>query len=329
MKRAENLEIVIITYNRCGFLESTLDQLAAGPFASCKITVLDNASKDATREVCERFQLTLPNLAVITHPVNIGGNANYLRAVEAPRSTYAWVLCDDDTLDYTGVDDVLRALESEQFDLIEVGSTARQPWEAGAATTTQEALRRGSKYFFGLSFMPAVIFRTSLFDSACLCQGYDLVRTWFPHFALLNKGLAEDARIYFAKHPLVIRNDVNESTFSPLSWYANWVSSCSYIADPKFRRDAIRQATELRGYFRSLAFWIAIEKHYDPARFWEKMLAILIGYCPRQRLFLLLFLPLMLVPVPFSFLVRARSLVYWMMRVPKEEIPPVVLNNRD
>lgn len=325
----KNLEIVIITYNRAPFLQRTLEQLCSSPFAYFKITVLNNVSTDNTLEICQRFTGCLQDFRVVTHRVNIGGNANYLRAVELSESVYTWVLCDDDMLDFSSADDLLSALESEKFDLLEVGSTARQPWEAGLTTTTQESLRLGSKYFLGLSFMPAVIFRTSLFDSTCLCQGYDLIKTWYPHFALLNKGLAIDARIYFAKHPLVIRNDINESTFSPLSWYANWVSSCSYIADPGFRNDAIRQATELRGYFRSLAFWIAIEKHHDPKQFWDKMAAIFVGYPNRQRPLLLLFLPLMLVPLPLSMLVWARDLIYRLMRVPKEKIPSLVINTRD
>lgn len=323
------LEIVVITYNRSSFLAATLEHLKDSPFANYRITVLDNCSADDTREISLKAAASFPKLQVVTNRVNIGGNANYLRAVEISSSLYTWVLCDDDTMKFSEADDILKALESEEFDLVEVGSTARQPWEACLATTTREALRRGTKFFWGLSFMPAVIFRTALFDASCFFEGYNLVRSWYPHFALLNKALAVDARIYFAKHPLVIRNHVNESTFSPLSWYANWVSSCSYIADLGLRKDAIRQATELRGYYRSLAFWIAIEKHHDPKRCWEKIATIFIGYPSRQRPVLLLFLPLMLFPLPFSLLMWGRDLVYRVMKVPKKEIPPVVINTRD
>lgn len=320
---------MLLTYNRSQLLTKIIAQLAIGPFSELKITVLDNSSTDSTREICQEFYDVLENFRVITHRVNIGGNANYLRAVELSTSTYTWVLCDDDTLDFSETDDLLQALATEKFDLLEVGSTTRQPWEAGLTTTTREALRRGSKYFLGLSFMPAVIFRTSLFDADCFCQGYNLVRSWYPHFALLNKALRIDAPIYFTKHPLVVRNDVNESTFSPLSWYASWVNSCSFIEDPILRFEAIRQATHLRGYFKSLAFWIAIEKHHDPSRFWEKIATIFMGYSHSQRPLFLLFLPVMLIPLPFSLLVWARNLVYRLMRVPKEEIPPIAINDRN
>lgn len=323
------LEIIVITYNRSNFLARTLDQLKNSFFCGCKITVLDNCSTDDTAAVCTVYSSSFPRFYFVSHPKNIGGNANYLRAAEISLSTYTWVLCDDDSLKFNDADDLLRALESEKFDLLEVGSTVRQPWEAGLATTTKEAVHRGCQYFLGLSFMPAVIFRTSLFDAACMSEGYDLVRSWYPHFALLIKALRIDASIYFAKQPLIKRNNVNESTFSPLSWYANWVNSCSFIVDSKLRKEAIRQATLRRGYFKSLAFWIAIEKHHDPSRFWEKITTIFVGYRGRQRLVLLFFIPIMLIPLPFTLLVSLRNLVYLVMRVPKDEIPPIVINTRN
>lgn len=323
------LEIILLTYNRSSFLVSTLKQLQDSPFAPCRITVLDNCSTDDTRDVCLKASELFANLHIVTHRVNIGGNANYLRAVEISESLYTWVLCDDDTLHFSDCDDLLQTLATGSFDLLEVGSTARQAWEAGSATTTQEALKRGSQYFLGLSFMPAVIFKTALFDADCIAVGYNLIQSWYPHFALLNKALKINSPIYFAKNPLVVRNNVNESTFSPLSWYANWVSSCSCIENPAFRKEAIRQSTQLRGYFKSLAFWIAIEKHHDPSRFWNKITTIFLGYCYWWRPLLILFLPVMLVPIPYNLLVWARDLVYRFMQVPKEEVPPLMINDRN
>lgn len=248
--------------------------------------------------------------------------------MEIAEATYTWVLCDDDYLNFSHAGDLLQVLESEKFDLIEVGSPVHQPWEAGFATTTQETVKHGYQYFNGLSFVPAVIFRTSLFDSDCLRTGYDLVRSFYPQFSLLIKALCMDSSIYFVKQPLVERNKINESTFSPLFWYANWIDSCSFIEDPIQRKEAIRQVTQDNGYFKSLAFWIAFEKHYNPIKFWEKITTIFMGYSAGLRTRLLLLLPIMLIPLPLPLLLLLRNLVYRLMRVPKENIPPVIINDR-
>ena len=47
----DNLEIIVITYNRAELLGTTLDRLAASPFSTCRITVLNNASTDHTQQV--------------------------------------------------------------------------------------------------------------------------------------------------------------------------------------------------------------------------------------------------------------------------------------
>src|SRR4051812_15580028 len=96
-----DLEIFIFTYNRAESLKRTLLQLAAEPVRSCRITVLDNHSTDATPEVCTGARNFLPNLRHIRHSKNIGGLANYLRAIEVAEAKYTWVICDDDSFDFT------------------------------------------------------------------------------------------------------------------------------------------------------------------------------------------------------------------------------------
>jgi glycosyltransferase involved in cell wall biosynthesis len=97
----EDLEILLITYDRAKDLEKTLNQVLNSPFKNCKITVIDNCSPDDTPQVCAYFQKLFSNLEIIRHKKNIGSSPNYLRAVELSSSNYTWVLCDDDTFDFS------------------------------------------------------------------------------------------------------------------------------------------------------------------------------------------------------------------------------------
>lgn len=325
----QRLEIVIITYNRASFLQRTLEQLSASPFVDCRITVLDNYSTDDTRQVAQRVAPLFPDFKIVTHPKNIGGNPNYLRAVEISTLPYTWILCDDDNFNFYEITDLLAALASDKYDILVVGSTTHQPWEAGLSLSARQAVQRGASYYFGLSFIPSIIFRTAFFDNACLLEAYNLVRSWYPQLAVLNKALSVDALIYYSRSRLVMRNEVNESTFSPLSWYANWVDSCSYIKDPAIRCEAIDRATSLRGYLMSLAFWIAIEKHHHSKVFWKTIATIFVGSSAIQRFKLMIFIPLMVVKFPLFFLIKTRQMVYRLLGVPPSEVPSLVVNDRD
>lgn len=323
------LEIVIITYNRYTFLDKTLQQLLLSPFAGCRITVLDNCSTDATRDTCVRLSSSFPDFRVITHRVNIGGNANYLRAVEFSTSTYTWVLCDDDFLDFSHCDDVIDAINSGEFDLVEVGATERGGWSRGVATSARKMVDQGLDYHFRLSFFPAYIFRTSLFDSACFCWGYKHIDRLYPQFAFLNKSVREDFSIYLAKTRIVIRNDVNDNSFSPLAWYAAWVTCCRTIPDQLARSRAIEHATSDRGFFKCITFWTILDKKMGDGEFWIRVAGIFLALNLRQRMKYLMVFPLALIPVPLPFWVWVRSTIYRIMNVPDTEVPPVRVVHRE
>ena len=106
----EKLEIVLITYNRYKDLENTLKQFSDGPFSDCKITILDNCSDDKTPEICVKYKNIFPDMTIIRHRKNIGGNANILRAVETSKSIYTWIICDDDSYDFSDCLDIVKQL---------------------------------------------------------------------------------------------------------------------------------------------------------------------------------------------------------------------------
>ena len=104
MNIKEKLEIVIITYNRKDNLENTLEQILSenSPVKNLDITVLDNHSTDGTYELMKDYCSTYNNIRHIVNKVNIGGCANSVKAfVEIPQKEYTWVLCDNDTYDWS------------------------------------------------------------------------------------------------------------------------------------------------------------------------------------------------------------------------------------
>ena len=104
MDTKDKLDIVIITFNRCACLKTTLDDILApnSPIKDYDITVLDNASYDRTRELVEEYQTTHKNLKYIVNPKNVGGCVNAIKAfTEIPKKEYVWVIGDNDRYDFS------------------------------------------------------------------------------------------------------------------------------------------------------------------------------------------------------------------------------------
>src|SRR4051812_46629261 len=114
------LELFVFTYNRANSLQAFLDAFSNSPFRDCRITVLDNCSTDRTPDVCRGMSGRFRDLRHIRHPKNIGGLANYLRAIELASTEYAWVLTDDDHFEFD-CEDLLEKLQSSSVDVVSVG----------------------------------------------------------------------------------------------------------------------------------------------------------------------------------------------------------------
>lgn len=188
------LEILIITYNRAKYLDRTLAQLLGSPFSRCKITVLDNRSSDETPLICAKYQSLFPDFGILRHWKNIGACANYLRAVELSESLYTWILCDDDTFDFTDCLDVVDAIELGGVDLIHTGAPGEFGWRRGITTTSANLTKNGTHYFWVFSFVPSLIFKTERFDSECIAKGYRISVNSYPHFEFLRKSVSRSRR---------------------------------------------------------------------------------------------------------------------------------------
>ncbi|MDQ3434442.1 MAG: glycosyltransferase [Actinomycetota bacterium] len=289
------MELLLITYNRAPALAETLDRLARSPFAGCRLTVLDNHSSDETPEVCERFRPRFGDLHVIRHPMNIGANPNYLRAVELSRAAYTWVVADDDDLDFSDCEDVVAAIEDGEVDLISLGAPGREDWAPGR-TSMGALLSRAARVFFVFTFMPNTIFRTELFDEEIIAEGYALVPALYPHFAFFRKQVERDASVLISKREIVVRRG-RTVPGSELFWFHRWVRCCSTIVDPSVRRDAIYEVRATRGeWLRSLTVSVIQERLHFPERLWGELAGLAGVLRGRQLAALVLVAPIGLVP---------------------------------
>src|SRR4051794_22980561 len=223
----DDLAIMVFTYNRADNLRRTLEQLAASPFAGCRITVLDNHSTDRTPEVCRELESRFARYRVVRHRLNIGLGPNYLRAVELSEARYSWILSDDEEFDFTDCGDVIEAIEAGEVDLISLGSPAQQEWERGQRASARELFERGQRFYFVFTFVAGVIFRTEHFDSSCTTLGYRNVDNLYPQFEHINQCLEQDRDVLVSRTWVVRRNvrEVHETVGSHLYWFLTAVRS--------------------------------------------------------------------------------------------------------
>lgn len=321
-----SLEIFLITYNRNEFLENTLEQLKESPFAPCRLTILDNCSTDLTQQVTAKFSGQFPNYRIIRHNRNIGGDYNFLRAVEYSTSLYTWILCDDDNYDFTYAQEIISAVEKCTYDLIYVAS--RSSVQLGCKrfgeTTVRQLVREGARCHRAFAFWPSLIFRTEKYENYCLHNAPFL----FPSFNFINKCIIDDFSIYVSEHEIVIRFVENKSEVHPLKMYREWVTNAAKIPDMQQRSSVIEQWTD-RGFLKTLVFWVAVERSRRAEGYWKRLVDILFALTPWQKFKFLLLLPVMIFPVPMPLLIRAREMAYRMMgQTDVTSLPPIEIAER-
>ncbi len=231
------LEIIIPTYNRKQHIIRTLTQLTApdSPVRTCKITILDNCSTDGTSQMLAEFAAQHPNITHIRHPKNIGGNANIVRAFEMASAKYVWVVCDDDTYDFSHAQELLPALKEEPDALLVV--------------KTDGPLSSNGRIFKELSFVPGAIYRTALITSDVLTNMYFNISNMFAQLVVAAQVFNTSGKISILPHPLVIRQPDAQyrrgitwchPLMSRMDWLYGFVASIPLLKDRQLQEQCIR-----------------------------------------------------------------------------------------
>lgn len=229
----ENLELFLPTFNRREHLAHTLEQLTAenSPVRACRLTILDNCSTDGTSELIDGYCARFSNIIHVCHAKNIGGNANIARCFEKASAEYVWVLCDDDSYDFSHAHELEKALAQRPGALFVV--------------KTEKPCTQPAEVFKELSFVPAAIYRTDLITSDTLIHSYFNIAYMFPQLAVAAEVFNQRKAWKSLLHPLVIRRPEPAYTrgmkqcstlLEQMDWLLGYMASITLLNDKKMQQ---------------------------------------------------------------------------------------------
>jgi glycosyltransferase involved in cell wall biosynthesis len=308
-----DLSIVLITYNREIYLRRTLTTLSQSVFKDCDLCVLNNASTDNTLQVCESFRVSFPNMHIVTHRINIGGDGNILRAYEYGQHTYTWILCDDDILVLDQVDDLVAILQSQECDLIRISDVGIIQEERGQVSTVGELLHDPDSFsFYSFGFVPGIIFRQASVEPY-VQHGYRNVHTSYQQLFVLFKAFGLDAKVYTTATPLLKRGDAPMPIGSRILLHQ--IQSLDALPTRRAREVALswrRKHQKLLGYLFGYARLILGDLRFGRSRrmiasIWLKTIVASPGFV--GKLILLINGVFILAPIrPIYYLIRRKRM---------------------
>jgi len=195
-----NLEIILVTYNRKEHLQNTFNQIFAddSPLKNLQITILDNKSTDGTGELIDDYAKKFPNVKHIIHNKNIGGNPNIARAFEIASKKYVWILCDDDDYNFSKFNVIEDKLLNYDYDAI----------------FTVDCENDLAEIFYQSTFVPACIYKTEKITSSVIENMFCNIPNLFPHLAIMAKIVNDNGKIATLKDDdgqIILRGRANDA----------------------------------------------------------------------------------------------------------------------
>ena len=95
-----NLDVIVLTYNRAEYLRIMLESLCTQTATGFNIKVLNNCSTDNTIEVVKEIQEKYQerNIQIITNEKNLGNPGNFKKSQEVADNEYVAIFHDDDAV---------------------------------------------------------------------------------------------------------------------------------------------------------------------------------------------------------------------------------------
>ncbi|WP_372519184.1 glycosyltransferase family 2 protein [Candidatus Ruminimicrobiellum ovillum] len=242
MSIKDDLELIIITYNRAESLKKTLKEILSNscPVKDCKITILNNNSTDSTQDICNEFSSRYKNVSVIKNKYNVGGNANIAKAIEFANKKYFWILGDDDYYDWQNWKEVEDAM-IEDHDCIVIAQIFVNP-------TFEDRIKQ-------CVFLSGCIYKTSIINSEVMRNVYDSISSYCPHAPLFCKVINDKNKsFYYLKgNPVAIyggwdagvdssytRGNIPSELYPVKSFFAAIFNCMLLIKDDKLRLNIVK-----------------------------------------------------------------------------------------
>jgi glycosyltransferase involved in cell wall biosynthesis len=248
MNISAKLQIILITYNRQKHVEKTFEQIFCdkSPVKNYDFIVLDNNSTDSTAEFIYEMQKKYANIKYQKNKYNLGIAGNIAKAMELASKEYVWIICDDDIYDWSNWAEVEQAINNNE----KLICVARYAIKDSKKTDVASQLLQ-------MTFIPAIIYNTSLFNDSTMRNSFDNIFTLFPHLFPVIHFINQNQKIYVLNKSIV-DNGMNEKTdvsyirgikseflcqrTRTMSWIVGYANACSMIKNINLKHEAIKQA---------------------------------------------------------------------------------------
>ena len=268
---ADKLQIILITYNRASYVKKTFEQLfyEGSPINNYDFFVLDNNSTDNTHDVVEQQQLKNKNIRYFKNKYNLGISGNIAKAMEMANKEYVWIISDDDKYDFSNWNEIEKAINNNE----KLICLSRY--------TIEEKNKNDIAYqLLQLTFIPAIIFKTSLFNDNTIRNSFDNIFTLFPHLYPIIPLINNNEKIYVVNKAIVDNGmDIKNTDCSyirglkftelcqrtrSMSWIVGYVNVCSMIKDKKLKNKIINTAIEyIHGNFYKFCKFIFVNYSWN------------------------------------------------------------------
>lgn len=164
-KKQPLLSICIPTWNRCKFLELSLErlheQLSDVPLGYIELYVSDNCSEDETSNIVEYYIKKGLPITYNRNKANIGASKNFLYCMQNASGKYILLLGDDDILNPGSLKLLLQRIEDNDYGLIHIHHFEGVN-DSFIEYDNVESFYKKISYWF--TFMSGSIFRKEIVD---------------------------------------------------------------------------------------------------------------------------------------------------------------------
>ena len=105
------LSICIPTYNRGGYIGSTIESIVTQYNDMVEIIISDNCSTDNTEQVVQQYQQQFKRIYYSIWDKNVGADRNFLKVIELAHGEYCWFMGSDDVVQPYALAHVLMQLD--------------------------------------------------------------------------------------------------------------------------------------------------------------------------------------------------------------------------
>ncbi|MEZ5399805.1 MAG: glycosyltransferase family 2 protein [Bryobacteraceae bacterium] len=216
-------------YNGSNFMRETIDSVLRQTFTDWELVICDNASTDATPEICREYAARDSRIRFYANAKNMGAAYNYDRVLELSRGEYFKWTAHDDLMAPDFLEKCAGLLDSDrsaigaapQAAMIdESGQILREPWREVSMSSERPSERyrqqltdaEGFRQIFGLYRTPVV--------RNCGPNGRwgSSDKNFLARLSLQGKILVTDTVLYSRVHPLQSVN-AHTSTHARSIWF--------------------------------------------------------------------------------------------------------------